>query len=118
MDVMLAYCGLACETCPIRLATLEPDEVARAARREDIARILSEIYGMPSKAEDITDCDGCRAGGRLLKGCRECPIRPCAMVRGVESCAFCPDYPCARLEAHWEHDPESRARLEALRPAV
>jgi putative oxidoreductase len=33
IDEMIAYCGLNCQTCPIHLATLEPDEAKREAMR-------------------------------------------------------------------------------------
>ncbi len=115
MELMLAYCGLVCDTCPIHLATLEPDAGKRAGMRVDIARAATEIYQLPMTPEQVTDCDGCKAGGRLLAGCAECPIRPCALERGLDTCASCPEYACEELEGHFAHDPESRARLDAIR---
>ncbi len=115
METLTAVCGLPCGTCPIHLATLEPDPRRRRVMREDIARLLGEVYGMPTAPEAVDDCDGCRVGGRLYHGCAECPIRPCATARGLETCADCPDFACERLEAHFAHDPDSRTRLEALR---
>ncbi len=115
MDATLAYCGLVCDTCPIHLATLEPDPRQRRVMREDIARLLRQVYGMPTAVAAIDDCDGCHAGGRLYHGCAECPIRPCASARGLETCADCPDYACERLQQHWAHEPESRTRLEQRR---
>ncbi len=117
MDGMTAYCGLPCDTCPILRATLEPDLHARAAMRAEIARLCTAEYGMPMVPEDVDDCDGCRAGGRLFSGCSNCRVRPCAVARGLETCADCPDFACAPLRQHWEHDPVSRTRLEALRAA-
>lgn len=115
MAVTLAYCGLVCDTCPIHLATLELDEDARRTMRAGIARAMTEIYGMPTAPEEVTDCDGCKAGGRLLAGCVKCPIRPCAIERGLDTCAPCPDYACDQLAEHFAHDPDSRTRLDRLR---
>jgi hypothetical protein len=118
MGSMMAYCGLPCDTCPIHLATLEPDDLRREALRADIARSCREEYGLRLEPADITDCDGCRSGERLFSGCADCRIRPCAAGRGLESCASCDDYPCDALEEHFARDPAARARLELLRPAV
>src|SRR5512146_211738 len=115
MDMPLAYCGLSCGGCPIHTATLEPDEGARRRLREEIVIVCREQYGMEMTVEDVTDCDGCRGGGRLFAGCARCGIRRCAMTRGLESCAYCDDYACPTLEQHLQGDPEARPRLEALR---
>jgi hypothetical protein len=113
--MMLAVCGLACGTCPIHLATREPDEGKRGALRAEIARQCVEQYSMPMAVADVTDCDGCRAGGRLFSGCRNCRIRPCALGRGLEICAACEDYACAVLLEHFARDPTARDRLEQVR---
>lgn len=115
MPLMTAVCGLPCATCPIHLATLEPDPDERQRLRVEIARQCVEEYGMHLDLADITDCDGCRAGGRLFSGCRDCRIRPCALGRGLESCAACDDYACDVLLEHFTRDPTSRDRLEQLR---
>ena len=71
METNIAFCGLNCETCPIHLATLEPNSSHRQAMKESIAKICNRQYGMNLKPEDITDCDGCRANsGRLFSGCQ------------------------------------------------
>lgn len=122
MDAMTAYCGLACGTCPIHRATVEPDPDVREGRRAALARLLEDEYGMAPPVR-VDDCDGCRAGGRLFFGCRECRIRSCAASRGVETCADCPDFGCEPLlqevfgrgaSTHFAHDPAARARLEQV----
>jgi len=115
MDAMVAYCGLSCDTCPIHLATLEEDKPRQQLMRAAIAKICAEQYGMSYRIQDITDCDGCRAGIRLFSGCAKCEIRKCAIEHRLESCAFCDDYPCERLLKHFESDPGARARLEEMR---
>lgn len=112
----IAYCGLVCDTCPILLATLEEDKSRQQILRESIARQCTELYGIPMQAEDVTDCDGCRADtGRLFSGCLGCEIRKCAKQKNTENCAFCADYVCERLEHHFVLDPDAHARLEEIR---
>ena len=118
MDPMIAYCGLACNTCPIHLATLEPDPLKQQSMRASIAQTCVEQYGMNLRAQDISDCDGCRTGQRLFAGCASCEIRLCAIEQKLESCAFCRDYVCERLRKHFETDPAARTRLDALRDVM
>jgi hypothetical protein len=119
MDTMIAYCGLACDTCPVHLATLENDFSKQAEMRIRIAEELSKIYGTIPKPEIITDCDGCRtSNGRLFTGCAGCGIRICAGERNHINCAWCSDYPCGKLEKHFVFDPESRKRLEEIRASL
>ncbi len=118
MDPMIAYCGLNCQSCPIHLATLEPDSGKQQSMRVEIARLCKEQYGMDVTMRDVTDCDGCCAqAGRLFYGCAKCEIRKCAVGRELTSCAFCTDYACEKLLQHFQSDPSARMRLEAMRSA-
>jgi hypothetical protein len=113
---MLAYCGLVCNTCPIHLATLEPDKSRQHTMRESIAKQCSKQYGMHLQPADITDCDGCRVEtGRLFSGCRNCEIRKCASQKDIENCAYCADYACDLLLNFFSHDPDAKIRLDELR---
>jgi hypothetical protein len=115
-ETQLAWCGLACVTCPIHLATLEPDKTVQHSMRESIVAELARIYGMSIQAGGITDCDGCRAeNGRLFSGCSECVIRKCTMHHDLENCAYCSQYACDNLIKHYQFDPDSRKRLEEIR---
>ncbi len=116
MNKMIAYCGLACDSCPIHLATFEKDRSRQQEMRVSIASFISEHYQMNLKAGDITDCDGCGANtGRLFSQCRNCEIRKCATLRDLESCAQCPDYACDKLAELFSRDPAAQANLEELR---
>lgn len=113
---MIAYCGLNCSTCPIHLATIEPDRGRQQAMREDIARQCTEVYGMNIDPKDVNDCDGCLSPtGRLFSGCAQCEIRKCAIGRKLLTCAFCPEYPCELLRKHFALDPSAQSRLDAIR---
>jgi hypothetical protein len=112
----IAYCGLDCLSCPIHLATLEPDAIKRHAMRVEIAHECFVHYGMKLMPEDVSDCDGCRAGtGRLFTSCRACAIRECASSMQLENCAFCENYACERLGEIFRSDPQAKTRLEKIR---
>jgi hypothetical protein len=70
MEKLIAYCGGRCDTCAILLATREADD----AKKHEM-----------SKTE----------GGRLLNN--KCPVRKCAVEKGVETCAHCSEYACEKL---------------------
>ena len=116
MEIAAAYCGLACETCLIHLATLEKNDSVKTKMRIEIAEQLARIYKTTPKPEIITDCDGCKAtDGRLFTGCIDCEIRKCAMRKKVVNCAYCNDYACEKLKRHFAIDPGAQARLEEIR---
>jgi hypothetical protein len=115
MDEEIAYCGLICQKCAIYLATREKDHGKRHKMREDIAQEIKEHYGEECKAEDVTDCDGCKSQARLFSGCERCEIRKCAGQKGIENCAHCSEYACERLEGLFAIDAEAKTRLDKIR---
>jgi uncharacterized protein DUF3795 len=115
MSTPLSYCGLVCETCPIYIATREPDKDKQAQMRARLAEMCTKYYGMDCKPEDVNDCDGCRSGGRLFFGCAKCGVRSCAMAKHGNTCAQCDEYVCSELQAFFIKDPGARSRLEELR---
>lgn len=119
MSLPLAYCGLSCETCAIRLATLEPDQSVKSGMRTRIAEELIKIYGIPASPETIGNCDGCKSNtGRLFTGCTDCPVRLCASGKKLENCAFCNEFPCEVLERHYAFDPSSKEHLFDIRRKI
>jgi hypothetical protein len=118
MDEIIAYCGLACHTCPIYVATREKDDEKRHKARAEIADYIKKHYGQECKPEDITDCDGCKTeGGRLFPGCKKCQIRKCARQKGVENCAHCDEYACEKLKEFFATEAHAHAkeRLDKIR---
>ena len=116
MDATVAFCGLACDSCPIHLATLEQDITQKNKMRVMIADELAKIYGTTPKPDIITDCDGCKVDkGRLFTGCIDCEIRKCAMLKKLINCAYCNDYECDKLKKHFAIDPGAQDRLEEIR---
>ena len=85
MKAFIAYCGLDCEACEARVATINDDE----ALRKKVAKEWSELNGVEITSEMI-HCVGCRIDGVKTPYCDSlCPIRQCAMGRGVETCGDC-----------------------------
>lgn len=117
-NAMIAYCGLKCDSCPVRLATLEKDETARDAMKVQIAEQCFQVYGVHMSPDDVTDCDGCKANtGILFPGCSGCKIRLCAISKSLENCAYCDEYACKNLMKHFSYDPASKKILDDIRIA-
>ena len=74
MKKLIAYCGLDCEKCEARKATLNDDW----ALREKVAKSWSEMNGVEITPEMI-NCEGCRAD----------EIRQCALKKNCETCGNC-----------------------------
>ena len=85
MKDYIAYCGLDCETCEARIATINNDD----ALRRKVAKLWSELNGAVITPEMI-NCSGCRIAGVKTPYCDSmCMIRQCAMKRKVETCGAC-----------------------------
>ena len=119
MNPTLAYCGLICDGCPIYWATEEKNPARQKKMRVAIADMMNQLYGFKLSAEDITDCDGCRAdSGRIYGGCLNCPIRKCVREKSFETCAQCGEYPCENLKEFFKSDPTAKARLDVIREMI
>ena len=119
MSEIIAYCGLMCHTCPIYLSTREKNDEKKHKMRIEIAQEIKKIYGQDCKAEDVTDCDGCKTeSGRLYSGCRQCEIRKCASQKNIENCAHCSEYACDRLDKLFNTEPQAKERLDEIRRGI
>jgi len=116
---IVAYCGLTCKSCPIYWATREQDIKKQTAMRIQIAQLCNDHYGLNLNADDITDCDGCRAeSGKLYAGCHNCEIRKCARQKEWITCAHCPEYVCEKLQKHFDTDMSGKMWLEVIRSII
>lgn len=87
MRKLIAYCGLDCEKCDARIATLNNDN----ALREKTAKLWSKLNGVTITA-DMINCMGCHVDGVKTLFCSEmCKVRKCAVEKGIETCGECPD---------------------------
>ena len=85
MNPYIAYCGLDCERCEARLATVHND----ATLRQKVAKEWSDLNSVEITPEMI-HCVGCRIAGVKTPFCDSlCPIRQCALKAGVETCGSC-----------------------------
>lgn len=85
MEDLIGYCGLDCEICEARIATINDDN----EMREKIAKLWSELNNVEISSEMI-NCVGCRVEGVKTPFCDSiCPIRQCALDKKYETCADC-----------------------------
>lgn len=110
MNKYIAYCGLDCETCEARQATINNDDELRVK----VARLWSELNGVEI-TPDMINCTGCRIPGVKTPYCDSlCPIRQCAMQEQVETCGSCPEMKsCEKVGAIIANNPEALGRLES-----
>ncbi len=87
MNKYIAYCGLNCEACEARIATVNNDDNLR----EKVAKEWSEMNKADITPEMIS-CVGCRIAGVKFPYCDSmCTIRQCARRNDYETCGVCPD---------------------------
>ena len=105
----VAYCGLDCEACEARLATVNDDEGLRIK----VAKEWSELNGVEITQEMI-NCVGCRIDGVKTPFCDSlCPIRQCAQGKGVETCGGCSEMrTCEKLSMITGNNADALRRLE------
>ncbi len=110
MRAFIAYCGLDCETCEARLATVHNDE----ALRRKVAALWSELNQAEITPEMIR-CVGCRVDGVKTPYCESlCPIRQCARRRKAVTCGRCGDMEsCEKLGAILANNDDAWKNLRA-----
>ena len=82
---MIGCCGLDCETCDARIATLTNDNVLR----EKTAALWTTLNGVTITPEMI-NCTGCRMEGAKTPFCNKlCPVHNCVREKGLDTCADC-----------------------------
>ena len=108
----LGYCGLNCETCEARIATIKNDD----AMREEVARKWSELNHAEITPEMI-NCTGCRFAGVKTPFCESiCAIRKCGMEKGVKTCGLCPSMnDCKTLAGITDNNPEALSNLLSVK---
>jgi hypothetical protein len=107
---MIAYCGIDCAKCPAY-------RLPRLGEKLRLKRLFQWLLkrGMKQKPAGDVVCDGCTTiDARCVNHCLTCPVRCCAMERGMVNCAHCPDFGCERLRGIWKltvfRDAEPRLR--------
>jgi hypothetical protein len=88
MDKMLSLCGYRCDLCAAR--SDDP------ALRQKLVDGWKKYLGHEMYTVENVRCDGCKSHGKLAD--KTCPVRPCAMEKGIDSCAHCGEFPCDKLK--------------------
>ena len=87
MKDFIAYCGLDCEACEARIATVNNDDNLR----NKVAKEWTELNGVDITPEMI-NCVGCRIPGVKTPYCDAmCPIKKCAEEKAFKTCGDCSD---------------------------
>lgn len=109
MRDLIAFCGLDCEKCDARIATMNNDD----SLRRKTAELWSRLNGAEITA-DMINCEGCRVGVLKTPFCGSlCQIRQCALKREVETCGSCPEMnSCVKLEAIISNNEEALRNLK------
>ena len=85
MKDLIAYCGLDCEKCEARIATINNDDELR----KKVAALWSELNGIEITPAMI-NCEGCRVEGVKTVYCDSlCQIRQCALNKNAYTCGYC-----------------------------
>ena len=112
MNKLIACCGLDCEKCDARIATITNDD----ALREKTAALWSKLNGVTITPE-MMHCTGCRVEGAKTPFCDSiCPIRNCVREKGLETCADCARMEgCQTLGRISANNPSALENLKKLR---
>ena len=106
---MIAYCGLDCEKCDARKATINNDDILR----EKTAKLWTELNGVEITKEMII-CMGCCSNGVKTPFSESlCEIRKCAMAKAYENCGKCKELEsCEKIKMIIENNEEARSNLQ------
>lgn len=109
MKELIGYCGLDCETCEARIATINDDNELRTK----VSKLWSELNDIDITPEMI-NCTGCRIEGVKTIFCDSiCPIRQCALEREYESCADCEELEtCDKVAMIFENNADALKNLK------
>lgn len=85
MNQLIACCGLDCEFCDARIATLTNNN----ALREKTAALWTKLNGVTITPEMI-NCTGCRVDGAKTPFCDKlCSVHNCVREKRLDTCADC-----------------------------
>ena len=110
MRELIAYCGLDCEKCEARIATLNNDDELRGK----VAKLWSKLNHVEITPEMI-NCVGCRVDGVKTPFCESlCQIRQCAMKRNYTTCGKCSEMgACQKVAMVIGNNTEAQENLKA-----
>ena len=109
---LIGCCGLDCEKCDARIATLNNDNELRAKT----AALWTKLNGVEITA-DMINCTGCRIDGAKTPFCDKlCSVHNCVREKGIDTCADCGHMnACPTLGSIAENSPVVLENLKRLR---
>lgn len=111
MERLISCCGLNCETCDARIATIQNNDELRKATAE----AWQKMFNAPQINFETINCTGCRMEGVKFTHCETCQIRNCARGKGYETCGECADMGTCEIVAFvHKHAPEAIENLKRL----
>lgn len=108
MKQLIACCGLDCERCDARIATVNNDNELR----EKTAQKWSALNHATIAAAMI-NCMGCRTDGVKTVFCSDmCGIRKCVNEKGFNTCGDCKEMNhCQTVAVVFQHTPSAKENL-------
>jgi hypothetical protein len=109
MKELIACCGLDCEKCDARIATVNNDNELR----KKTAKNWSVLNNEPSITAETINCMGCRTDGVKTVYCSDmCEIRKCVYEKGLNTCGDCKELDnCPTVGAILQHFPDANENL-------
>ncbi len=110
-EPIVTRCGYRCDLC----LAYRPNVAQHPENRQILSDGWHRYFGFRIPPADIC-CDGCMAEDPELID-ENCPVRPCAMERGLEDCSSCESAVCEKLETRIVTREEVRERIGHEIPA-
>ncbi len=109
MDKLIACCGLNCEECQARLATLKDDDKLRIKVANEWSKLNNVLI-----TKEMINCLGCRVQGVKTPFCDKlCPIRQCVIKKQINTCGDCQElYSCEKIKMIISNNKEALDRLK------
>ena len=96
MKPLIACCGIDCENCDARIATVADDNNLR----EETAKKWREMFNAPDITTESINCTGCRIDGAKFGYCNDCGIRQCVQSKGFNTCGDCEELDTCQIVGH------------------
>ena len=108
MKELIACCGIDCEYCDARIATVNNDNELR----EKTAQAWSAMYNAPTITAESINCMGCRTDGVKIGHCNDCEILKCVSAKGFNTCGDCNEIEtCPTVSPVLQHVPGAKENL-------
>jgi hypothetical protein len=108
MKQLIACCGIDCESCDARIATVKNDNILR----EETAKKWREMYQAPNITPESINCVGCRIDGVKIGHHSVCEIRKCVETKGFNTCGDCKELDTCQIVGFvLQHVPGAKENL-------